>query len=75
MFAFLFFIIPLLLIGLWISSLLRYTSAKKDAPGTHTEKEIKKRKLIFILLSVVTGVVVAIVIGFMALMLMAVAYM
>ena len=74
-----FFAIPLALIALFGISLYRYVSAKKQnkvAPGTFSDEEVKNRKVVLIVLSVVAGVLVAIVIGFIALMLfMAVAHM
>ena len=74
-----FFAIPIILIVLFSISLYRYVSAKKQnkvAPGTFSDEEVKNRKVVLIVLSVVAGVLVAIVIGFIALMLfMAVAHM
>ena len=74
----LFFSIPIILIALFGISVYRYVSAKKQnkaAPGTFSDAEIKKRKIILIVLSVVTGVLAAIVIGFIVLLFMAVAFM
>lgn len=74
----LFFAIPGILIVLFVISLYRYIFAKKQnkkVPGTFTPEEIKKRKTFLIVLSVVVGVLVVIVIGFIALLFMAVAYM
>lgn len=74
----LFFAIPIILIGLFGISLYRYISAKKHnkkIPGTFSPQEIEKRKLVFIAISVVVGVLSAIVIGFMTLLFTAVAYM
>ena len=45
------------------------------APGTFSDAEIKKRKIMLIVLSVIAGALAAIVIGFIALMFMAVAFM
>lgn len=73
-----FFAIPIILIALFGVSLYRYISAKKQnkaAPGTFSDAEIKKRKIMLIVLSVLAGVLAAIVIGFIALMFMAVAFM
>lgn len=72
------FAIPFILIALFGVCLYRYISAKKQnkiMPGTFSAAEIKKRKIMMIVLSVVSGVLVAIVIGFIALMFMAVAFM
>ena len=74
----LFFGIPVLLIALFVTSLYRYISAKKQnrqAPGTFPPEEIKKRKILLIVLSVALGVLAAIVIGLLVLLSMAVAYM
>ena len=74
----LFFSIPIILIALFGISVYRYVSAKKQnkvAPGTFSDDEIKKRKIMLIVLSVITAVLVAIVIGFIVLLFMAVAFM
>jgi len=73
-----FFAIPIILIVLFGISLYRYVSAKKQnkvTPGTFSDVEIKKRKIMLIVLSVIAGVLAVIVIGFIALMFMAVAFM
>lgn len=73
-----FFAIPIVLIALFGICLYRYLSAKKQnkaVPGTFSDAEIKKRKIMLIVLSVIAGVLAAIVIGFIALMFMAVAFM
>ena len=73
-----FFAIPIILIALFGVSLYRYISAKKQnkvAPGTFSDAEIKKSKIMLIVLSVIAGVLAVIVVGFIALMFMAVAFM
>lgn len=73
-----FFAIPIILIALFGVSLYRYISAKKQnkiAPGTFPDAEIKKRKIMLIVLSVIAGALAVIVIDFIALMFMAVAFM
>ena len=73
-----FFAIPIILIALFGVSLYRYISAKKQnkmAPGTFSDAEIKKRKIMLFVLSVIAGVLAVIVVGFIALMFMAVAFM
>ena len=73
-----FFAIPIILIALFGVSLYRYISAKKQnkvTPGTFSDAEIKKRKIMLIVLSVIAGVLAVIVVGFIALMFMAVAFM
>ena len=78
LYGILFFAIPAISIVLFIISLYRYISAKKQnekAPGTFSAGEIKKRKIFLIVLSVIVGVPTAIAIGFIAIMFMAIAYM
>ena len=73
-----FFAIPIILIALFGVCLYRYITAKKQnkmAPGTFSDAEIRKRKIMLIVLSVIAGALAAIVIGFIALMFMAVAFM
>lgn len=74
----LFFGIPAILILLFGISLYRYLSAKKqnkEVPGSFSDSEMKKRKIMLIILSVISGVLAVIVIGFIALLFMVVAYM
>ena len=73
-----FFAIPIIWIVLFGISLYRYLSANKQnkvSPGTFSDDEIKKRKIMLFVLSVIAGVYAAIVIGFIALMFMAAAFM
>ena len=74
----LFFGIPVILLVLFGVSVYRYDSAKKRnqaVPGTFSEEEIKKRKTMLIVLSVIAGVLAAVVIGFVVLLYMAIAFM
>lgn len=74
----LFFGIPAIVFVLFVISLVRYVAAKiknKKIPGSFSESEIKKRKIMLIILSVIIGVFAVVVIGFTALLFMAVAYM
>lgn len=74
----LFFAIPAIILVLLGVSIYRYVSAKnknKQAPGTFSPTEMKNRKMWLIIASVIVGVLAAVVIGFMALMFMAVAFM
>ena len=74
----LFFVIPAILILFIGISFYRYRSAKKqneEVPGTYSAEEIKRRKIMRIIASVAAGVLVAVVIGFIALLFMAVAFM
>ena len=74
----LFFAIPVgVVVSLGISA-YRYFSAKKQnkaAPGTFAPEEIIKRKTLFIVLAVVAGILAMVVIGFIVLLFLAVAYM
>lgn len=73
-----FFAIPIILIALFGVSLYRYISAKKQnkaVPGTFSDAEIRKRKIMLIALSIIAGVLAVIVLGFIALLFMAVAFM
>ena len=73
-----FFAIPIILITLLSVSIYRYASAKKQnkaIPGTFPDSEIKKRKIVLIVLSVITGVLVGIVVGFMVLISIALSFM
>lgn len=78
LYGFLFFAIPISLLVLLGISIYRYVSAKnqnKLAPRTFSDEEIKKRKTMLIVLSVIIGVLVAIVVGFLALLFVAIAFM
>lgn len=77
-FNILFLGIPLALIVLFVVSLCRYKSAvkqNKKVPGTFSDEEIKKRRTILAVFSVIAGIIAVIVIGLIALMFMAVAFM
>lgn len=74
----LFFGIPAVVFVWFVISLIRFVSAKsknKKMPGTYSDNEVKKRKIMLIILSVIIGVFAVVVIGFIALLFMAVAYM
>lgn len=74
----LFFGIPAIVFVLFVISLVRFVAAKrknKKIQGSFSESEIKKRKIMLIIMSVIVGVLAVIVIGFIALLFMAVAYM
>lgn len=78
MFAFLFFGIPAILIILFGNCLYRYISAKnqnKVSPGTFSDTEIKNRKIMLIVTSVILAIFAVIVIYFIILLSRAVAYM
>lgn len=69
---------PIISFVLFGISLYRYISANKQnkvAPGTFSNTQIKKRKIMLIVMSVIAGVLMVIIIGFIALLSMAVAFM
>jgi heme/copper-type cytochrome/quinol oxidase subunit 2 len=74
----LFYAIPIGLIALLVFVCKRYKSAKRQneaAPGTFTDKEIKKRKTAMIVVTVIVGAILTVVLGFTALLYLAVAFM
>ncbi len=74
----LFFAIPVVLLTFLGISIYRYVSAKKKNakdPETFSPSEMKTRKIVLIIASVLAGVFLVIVIGFIALLFMAVAFM
>lgn len=74
----LFFAVPVIWLILFGISLYRYISAKKQnkqMPGTFSPGEIKKRKVFLIVMSIVAGMILAMVIGLIAMLFMAVAFM
>ena len=77
-FIFLYFSIPAITLILWGVSLYKYLSAKKankKVPGTISEDELKRRKTMLIVTSVIAAVLVAVIIGFIGLLFLAVAFM
>lgn len=73
-----FFGIPVVFLLLFGDSLYLFLSAKKKNkanPGSVSESELKKRKTFLIISSVLCGMFLAVVLGFIAIMFMAVAYM
>ena len=77
-FQILFYAIPIGLIALLVFVCKRYKSAKRQneaAPGTFTDKEIKKRKTTMIVVTVIVGSILTVVLGFTALLYLAVAFM
>ncbi len=74
----LFFTIPILLIVFLVISVKRYTSAKKKnvaEPGTFSESEMKSRKAVMVIAIVMASVFLAVVLGLIVLLFMAVAFM
>lgn len=81
-FVFLYYTIlfgtPMVVLSLFAISLYRYHAAKKKneiTPGTVSDKELKIRKIMLIVFSIIAIVFSMIVIGFIILLNMAVAYM
>ena len=75
---FLYFAIPVAAIIFFVVSLCMYLSAKKQnkrQPGSVSSQTIKNRKILLILSSVISGVLVTILIAFIALLFMEVAFM
>lgn len=75
---FLYFVIPFAAIIFFVVSLCQYLSAKKQnkrQPGSVSPQTLKNRKILLIVSSVIAGVLVAILITFVALLFMAVAFM
>lgn len=75
---FLYFAIPVAAILFFIVSFCLFLSARKQnkqQPGSVSAQTLKKRKIMLILSSVIAGVLAAIVIAFIALLYMAVAFM
>ena len=78
MFQILFYAIPIGLIALLVIVCKRYKSAKRQneaVPGTFTDKEINRRKTVMIVVTVIVGSILSVVVGFTALLYLAVAFM
>lgn len=74
----LFFAIPTVLMVLLGISIHRYRAAKEQneqVPGSYSPEEIRNRKIFLIIMSVVAGILAAVVIGLIALLFLAVAFM
>lgn len=75
---FLFGSIPVAAIVFFVVSLLRYRSAKKSnmqTPGTYSKEQMKSRRELMIISSVIAGILVAVVIAYVCLVFLAVAFM
>ena len=73
-----FFAVPAALLVFFGVSLYRYRTAVKQnkrTPDTFPPEEIKKRKTLLIISSVTAAVLVAVVVGFIAMLFMAIAFM
>ena len=74
----LFFAIPIAVLALFGISLFRFLSAKsqnKNTPGSVSADELKKRGTFLAITFAVAAVLLLVVIGFIALLFMAVAFM
>ncbi len=74
----LFFTIPVVLLTFWGISIYRYVSARKKNskdPETFSPSEMKTRKTILMIASVLAGAFLIIVIGFIILLFSAIAFM
>lgn len=68
----LFFGLPLAAVVFFVVSLVRYIRAKKC--GIDAEK-LKEHRILLIVSSVIAGVLLAVVVGFVTLLMMAIAFM
>lgn len=78
LYVILFFAIPIASVILFVISIYRYISAKKKnkaVPNTYSDNEIKKRKIMLIVMSVIVAILVTIVVGFIILLCIAIVYM
>ena len=74
----LYYLIPVTAILFFGISLFRYLRAahqNKKVPGTFGEKQMKSRKICLVVSSVIVGAMAAVVIAFVGLLMMAVAFM
>lgn len=77
-FEILYFAIPSLFLLFFIVSLCLYTSAKiknKRKTGSVDESRVKLFKILLIISSIIVGVILVVLVSFIALMFLAVAYM
>ena len=77
-FIFLYFSIPAITLVLFVVSLYKYLSAKKankKSPGTINDEALKRRKTMLIVTSIIFAALVAVIIGFISLLFLAVAFM
>lgn len=75
---FLYFAIPIAAIIFFVVSLCLYLSAKKQnklQPGSVSAQTLRSRKIMLIVSSVIAGVLAVVVIAFIVLLFMAVAFM
>lgn len=78
LFGFFFFIIPIAAVVFFVISLCLYCSAlskNKKVPGTFQPSAIRSRLILLIVSSVIMGVLLLVVIGFIVLLYMSISYM
>lgn len=74
----LYYIIPAAALVFFAISLFRYHYAKhknKRIPGTYTPEQMKSRKICLIVSSVIAGIMAVVILAFIGLLMMAVAFM
>ena len=74
----LYYIIPAAALIFFGISLFRYCYAKhknKRTPGTYSEEQMKSRKIFLIVSLVIAGILAVVVLAFIGLLMMAVAFM
>lgn len=74
----LYFLIPSAALIFFAWSLVSFIIAKRknrQVPGAYTDEQIRTRKICLIVSSVIAGIMAAVIIGFMCLLFMAVAFM
>lgn len=74
----LYYIIPIFAVLFFSISLFRYHYAKhknKRAPGAYSDAQIKSRKICLIVSAVIAGILAVVVLAFIGLLMMAVAFM
>lgn len=74
----LYYLIPAAAFTFFVGSLISYFIAKntnKRTPGTYSDNQIQSRKICLIVSSVIAGILAVVVLAFIGLLMMAVAFM
>ncbi len=74
----LYYLIPMAALAFFAGSLIAYLIAKKKnkrVPGTYSDEQMKNRKICLIVSSVIAGILAVVVLAFVGLLMMAVAFM
>ena len=74
----LYYLIPAAAITFFVGSLISYFMAKsknKQVPGTYSAEQMKTRKICLIVSAVIAGILAVVVLAFIGLLMMAVAFM